>query len=108
MIATAAPLNERTSSSMLNQALIDQLLESAGISAECWSFNQTLRQDTYRDKLKIPVLSNHLLPGIRTETRAKIIPDAYGHVDGTSWRWEVWCGWTTGASHPGEGLALGQ
>jgi SAM-dependent methyltransferase len=80
-----------------DMAAIDQLLLEAGLSAERWSYRARFTQASYRDWLKIPVLSNHLLPGLDADSRAKRIDSAYRRVDEASRRWEHWCGWTARA-----------
>ena len=45
-------------------------LEAAGLRPVSWSFRVRLTQAAYRDWLKIPVLTNRLLPGLRPQERA--------------------------------------
>lgn len=81
-------------SAPLDEASIAQFLQAAGLRPESWSFRLRLTQETYRDWLKIPVLTNRLLPGLSPPERARRIEAAYRQCSQDSWRWEGWCGWT--------------
>jgi len=76
---------------------IEALLCSAGFRAVGWSFRLQLTQAEYRDWLKIPVLTDHLLGDLDPEARAELIDRAFERVDRGSWRWERWRGWTAWA-----------
>lgn len=78
----------------LDAGVIDQGLECAGLKPERWSITVRFDQAAYRDWLKIPVLSNHLLPGLDADQRAAAIDAAYAKADRSSWRCEAWLGWT--------------
>ena len=73
---------------------IDQLLAAAGLRVERWSVSVRLTQAAYRDWLKIPVVSQGLLPGVSPSERARRLDAAYASADRRSWRWERWLGWT--------------
>ena len=73
---------------------IERNLKAAGLRPAAWSFRIRLTQAAYRDWLKIPVLTNHLLPGLEPLERARRIDEAYSQAPQDSWRWERWLGWT--------------
>ncbi len=79
---------------------MEALLEGAGLKPARWDFRIRLTQAAYRDWLKIPVITNNLLPGMDPGERARAIDAAFSRVDEESWRWERWIGWT--AWKPGE------
>jgi ubiquinone/menaquinone biosynthesis C-methylase UbiE len=75
---------------------IDQIeseLKAAGLRPAHYSFRIRLTQAAYRDWLKIPVLTNRLLPGLEPQERIRQVNKAYGQVPQDSWRWERWLGW---------------
>ena len=76
---------------------IDAMLVAAGLRPERWSACRRFTQAEYRDWLKIPVLTNYLLPGCDADERARRIDAAYAKVDAESWKWESWSGWTAWA-----------
>lgn len=84
-VASPAPLDE---------ASVARFLEVAGLRPESWSFRLRLTQEAYRDWLKIPVLTNRLLPGLHPLERVRRIEVAYRQCSQDSWRWESWRGWT--------------
>jgi SAM-dependent methyltransferase len=100
--ALAAPYHEEAS--MTNESesppeipridKIESELKAAGLRPEPWSFRIRLTQAAYRDWLKIPVLTNRLLPGLEPQERIRQIDEAYDQVPKDSWRWERWLGWT--------------
>jgi len=69
-------------------------LNAAGLRAQGWSFRVRLTQDAYADWLKIPVLTDQMLGGLAPKVRAERIDEALRSVDGSSWKWEQWRGWT--------------
>jgi SAM-dependent methyltransferase len=75
-------------------AQIESHLKAAGLRPVSWSFRVRLTQAAYRDWLKIPVLTNRLLPGLTPQERAGRIDEAYHQLPRGSWRWERWLGWT--------------
>jgi hypothetical protein len=76
---------------------IDSLLEAAGLRVDRWSVSVRLTQAAYRDWLKIPVVSEGLLPGLPPTERNRRLDAAYARADRRSWRWERWIGWTAWA-----------
>jgi SAM-dependent methyltransferase len=77
-----------------DEASITHFLQVAGLRSESWSFRLRLTQEAYRDWLKIPVLTNRLLPGLHPLERVRRIEAAYRQCPRDSWRWESWRGWT--------------
>lgn len=75
-------------------AAIPRLLEEAGLRPEPWDFTVRLTQAAYRDWLKIPLMTNYLLPDLDADERAARIDAAFALVDAHSWRREAWLGWT--------------
>ena len=79
---------------------IDALLSAAGFQAQRWHFSMRLDQRAYREWLKIPPTTDHLLHGFNARERARLIDRAFESVDSSSWRWERWVGWTAWKQHP--------
>ena len=73
---------------------VEAALTAAGFQAERWYFRQRFTQEAFRDWLKIPVLTDALLPELDAAGRARRIERAYRSADPLSWRWEAWYGWT--------------
>lgn len=73
---------------------VEAALTAAGFQAERWYFRQRFTQQAFRDWLKIPVLTDALLPELDAAGRARCIEQAYRSADPLSWRWEAWYGWT--------------
>jgi SAM-dependent methyltransferase len=73
---------------------MDALLAGAGLRPEPWRFRQRLTLEAYRDWLKIPVLTERLMPGLDAEARAARLDRAARELDANSWKWERWSGWT--------------
>ena len=100
--ALAAPFQDEASMSGKSESPIeiprvDQIeshLKAAGLRPAPWSFWIRLTQAAYRDWLKIPVLTNRLLPGLAPQERVRRIDEAYNQLPRDSWRWERWLGWT--------------
>jgi SAM-dependent methyltransferase len=80
--------------SELRRDSIDTWLREAGLRSRSWTFRLRLTQDAYAAWLKIPVLTERMLPGLTPEERARRIDVALASVDRTSWKWERWSGWT--------------
>jgi SAM-dependent methyltransferase len=78
----------------LRPASIRQCLRAAGLRARSWTFRLRLSQEGYAAWLKIPVLTNRMLPGLTPAERARRIDAALESVDRSSWKWERWRGWT--------------
>lgn len=76
---------------------IDAMLIAAGLRPERWSACRRFTQHEYRDCLKIPVLTNYMMPGCDADERARRIDAAYELVDAAAWKWESWTGWTAWA-----------
>lgn len=70
------------------------LLRDAGLEPRGWSLEVPLTQEALRDWLKVPLLTEALLPGLEPDDRAAAIDAAYREVDPASWRRERWLGWT--------------
>jgi hypothetical protein len=70
------------------------LLRRAHLRSQSWSFRYRLTQRAYADWLKIPVLTERLLPGVDPAERARRIDSALAAADRDSWKWERWRGWT--------------
>jgi SAM-dependent methyltransferase len=73
---------------------VETRLVRAGLRPRRWTFRLRLSQVTYRDWLKIPVLTDWMLSGLDPDERARRIDEAFLQVDPDSWRWERWSGWT--------------
>ena len=73
---------------------MDAVLSACGLVPCSWRFASRVTQAEYRDWLKIPVLTNHLLGSFDADQRAAAIDAAAAHADPASWRPERWLGWT--------------
>ena len=73
---------------------LEGMLEHAGFRPVAWATRGKLTQRMYRDWLKIPVLTDALLPEMSASERAVHIDIAWAKCDAESWRWEAWRGWT--------------
>jgi SAM-dependent methyltransferase len=82
------------SADRLRSRCICTWLDAAGLRAQSWSFRVRLTQEAYAAWLKIPVLTDRMLGGLPPKERARRIDVALGSVDRSSWRWELWRGWT--------------
>lgn len=69
-------------------------MNACGLRPERWSFRHRLTQAEYADWLKLPVLTERLLPGLSATERAERIDTAVATLDANSWKWEAWTGWT--------------
>jgi SAM-dependent methyltransferase len=75
---------------------VEPALAAAGFEYQRWEHRSRLTQRALRDWLKIPVLTDALLPDLDAGARAARIDAAFARVDPDSWRWEKWTGWTAG------------
>jgi SAM-dependent methyltransferase len=73
---------------------VEAAVAAAGFHAERWHLRQRFTQQAFRDWLKVPVLTDALLPELDAAARARRIERAYRSADPFSWRWEAWYGWT--------------
>ena len=73
---------------------VEAALRAAGFRAERWYLRLRLTQLAFRDWLKIPALTDALLPELDPRARARLIAQAWRSADPLSWRWEGWYGWT--------------
>jgi SAM-dependent methyltransferase len=73
---------------------IERMLREAGLTPQRWRFRVRITQRCLRDWMKIPVLSDHLLPDMAPLERAAVIDAAFAETDAASWKWERWTGWT--------------
>jgi DNA-binding transcriptional MocR family regulator len=73
---------------------VEALCEAAGLRPERWTLRRIVTQAEQRDWLKIPVLTDRLLPELAPEERSRAIDAAFSRTDPGSWRWERWYGWT--------------
>jgi SAM-dependent methyltransferase len=90
----AAILPQRPRLRLPSPSELSGLLESCGLVACSWSYTGRLTQKSYRDWLKIPVISDLLLGSHNPDRRADLIDQAYLETDPASWRPERWLGWT--------------
>jgi SAM-dependent methyltransferase len=74
---------------------LSAILRRALLRSRSWRFRYRLTQAAYADWLKIPVLTQRLLPGVDPAERARRIDRAFAAVDRDSWKWERWRGWTS-------------
>ena len=88
------PATDALGSRLPSADAIDGLLFAAGLRVDRWSVSARLTQAAYRDWLKIPVVSDGLLPGLPPTERDRRLDAAYARADRRSWRWERWIGWT--------------
>jgi SAM-dependent methyltransferase len=84
----------RRAAYQLERSTIHAWLKEAGLRSRSWTFRVRLTQDAYAAWLKIPVVSNGMLPGVTADERARRIDSALDLVDRSSWKWERWRGWT--------------
>jgi SAM-dependent methyltransferase len=78
----------------LNLPAVSSGLNTVFQRVESWSFRVRLTQEDYAQWLKIPVVTERLLGGLRPAERARRIDAALSGVDRASWKWEGWRGWT--------------
>jgi len=76
---------------------LDAMLAEAGLRPRRSAARFRLTQAAYRDWLKIPLMTNFLLPDLDPDARARRIDAAYARADAESWRWEAWTIWTAWA-----------
>ncbi len=89
-----APRRPAVSGFRADAAKIDAWLRRAGFEPVAWRFRLRLTQRCLRDWMKIPVLTDHLLPHLAPRARAVAIDRAFAGTDAASWKWERWAGWT--------------
>ncbi len=73
---------------------LEALMQACGLRPERWSFRHRLTQAEYADWLKLPVLTERLLPDLSAAERAARIDAVSSTLDANSWKWEGWTGWT--------------
>jgi len=78
----------------LTPADVEATLRSAGLVPRTWAFRHRLTQIAHARWLTIPVLTDRLLPGVAPDERDRRIERARAAVDGGSFKWERWRGWT--------------
>jgi SAM-dependent methyltransferase len=78
----------------LCRATIEDSLASAGLAFRAWEFRYRLTQTAHARWLAIPVLTDMLLAGAAPSERERRIERALAEVDGRSFKWERWRGWT--------------
>ena len=89
-----APRRPAASGFRADAGRIDAWLRRAGFAPVSWRFRLRLTQRCFRDWMKIPVLTDHLLPHLAPRDRAVVIDEAFAGTDAASWKWERWAGWT--------------
>ena len=78
----------------LDRPSLTAWLRASGLRSHPWRFRIRLSQDAYAAWLKIPILTDGMMPGVPTAERARRIDAALEAVDRSSWKWERWSGWT--------------
>jgi len=76
-----------------NPERIDEMLRRYGLQPERTAIRIRISEECLRDWLKIPVLTDRLMPGVDPMERARRIDDAYSNVSADSWKWEGWMVW---------------
>ena len=67
---------------------------AAGLRPRRWSFRLKLTQQAYAAWLKIPILTETMMPDLDPAERARRIDCALGQISPASWKWERWKGFT--------------
>jgi SAM-dependent methyltransferase len=93
-VAPGAARSEPPSGWRLGPADVEDALRAAGLVPRAWAFRQRLTQAAQARWLTIPVLTDRLLPDVEPEERDRRIAAALAAVDGRSFKWERWRGWT--------------
>jgi hypothetical protein len=94
LLADSSSLSSRAASGRIVGAQdIDRMLHAAGMEPHRWRFRLRLSYACYRDWLKIPVMTNRMMPKLTATQRARRIDEVYCQVDAASWRWECWTVW---------------
>jgi hypothetical protein len=78
----------------LDRPSLTAWLRAASLRPRPWQFRVRLTQEAYAAWLKIPVLTDGMMPGVAAAERARRIDAALESVDRSSWKWERWSGWT--------------
>jgi len=73
---------------------VEAALRGAGLSPRAWGFRQRVTQTAHARWLTIPVLTDRLFPGVAPDERDRRLDRALATVDGRSFKWERWRGWT--------------
>lgn len=73
---------------------VDAALCRAGLRYRTWAFRYRLTQAAYARWLSIPVTTEGLFAGVDAAERDRRIERALSAVDGRSFKWERWRGWT--------------
>lgn len=73
---------------------LDAACRDAGLRPRRWSFSLKLTQQAYAAWLKIPILTETMMPGIDPAERARRIDSALQTTGSASWKWERWKGFT--------------
>ena len=73
---------------------VEVALRAAGLLPRAWGFRQRLTQTAHARWLTIPVLTDRLFPHVAPDERDRRIAGALAAVDGRSFKWERWRGWT--------------
>jgi SAM-dependent methyltransferase len=93
-VALPAEADELPVRDLLTQDAIQAWLVAARLRPCSWSFRLRITQTAYADWLKIPVLTEHLFGGLPPKARAERIDEALLSTDCSSWKREMWRGWT--------------
>lgn len=97
LTASAGPTPPPASDSAFvlpDAAGLEALMQACGLRPERWSFRHRLTQAEYAGWLKLPVLTERMLPGLSATERAERIDTIVSTLDARSWKWEGWSGWT--------------
>ncbi|MBL8173965.1 MAG: class I SAM-dependent methyltransferase [Bryobacterales bacterium] len=78
----------------LRPADVEASLRAAGLHPRRWRFRVKMTQTAFAAWLKIPLLTEGMMPGSAARERALRIDAALQQVDLCSWKWERWIGWT--------------
>jgi len=78
---------------MPNAGRIEELLLGRGLRPERWTTRFRLTQESYRDWMKIPVITDALFGDLDAEERSRRVERAFLQTDRLSWKWEAWTGW---------------
>jgi SAM-dependent methyltransferase len=73
---------------------VEAALDRAGLRYRGWEFRYRLTQAAYAHWLSIPVTTEGLFAGLDADERDRRIARALAAVDGRSFKWERWRGWT--------------
>jgi hypothetical protein len=73
---------------------LDLLLQASGLDPARSQFRVRISLECQRDWLKIPVLTERMMPGVEADDRVRRIDAAYARLPRGSWKWEGWYVWT--------------